>query len=239
MIKLKVTLKMGLLNNANSTPAFEAEDDTAVTATAAEQTTSTAVASKPVTTAIAIAKPDFSAMTVFKNAVPVEYNTLDQIIANAGNFMTREAKKPLGDTVVFELLSYQDSFVVSPEDDDAPDDLVRYSNDGEVCSDGTSVAAHLEHLRSNGYPKARLKPRVVVVGAIESFLKSEEHNGTIMQFDLSPASKVQWDRFLLNTGYGLKTGRVDASKVNRIKAEAVATTAGPNVYTLVKFKLAD
>lgn len=234
---------MGLLNTAKdaSAPAFEAEDATATadSAPAAAQSNSTAVAAKPINTAIVMPKPDFSAMTVFKDAVPVEYNTLDQIIANAGNFMTREAKKPLGDTVVFELMSYQDSFVVSPEDDDAPDDLVRYSNDGIVCSDGTNVAAHLEHLRTNGFPKARLKPRVVVVGAIETFLKSEEHNGTIMQFDLSPASKTQWDRFLLNTSYGIKTGRIAPEKANRVKAEAVATSAGSNVYTLVKFKLAD
>lgn len=234
---------MGLLNNANAAtaPVFEADDATATAAPvdAQAQSTSTAVAAKPVNTSVAIAKPDFSAMTVFKNALPVEYNTLDQIIANAGNFMTREAKKPLGDTVVFELLSYQDSYVVSPEDDDAPNDVVRYSDDGVVCSDGTLVAAHLETLRSSGYPKARLKPRAVVVAAIESFLKSEEHNGTVMQFDLSPASKTQWDRFLLNTGYGIKTGRIDPAKANRVKAEAVATTAGSNVYTLVKFKLAD
>lgn len=232
---------MGLLNTATSTPAFESDDATAAAAPAQAQaqSTSTAVAAKPTNTTVTIAKPDFSAMTVFKNALPVEYNTLDQIIASNGNFMTRTDKKPLGDTVVFELLSYQDAFVVSPEDDDAPDDVVRYSSDGIVCTDGTLVAAHLDFLRNGGYPKARLKPRVVVVAAIESFLKSEEHNGTVMQFDLSPASKVQWDRFLLNTGYGIKVGRVDPAKANRVKAEAVATSAGSNVYTLVKFKLAD
>lgn len=243
---------MGLLKNK---PEFETEDNAAATATAevkpeatakadtkteAEKpSTQTAVATKPAS-AIALSKSvDLRVMEVFKDALPVDYNTLSQMVAQQGSFIDRESKTVLGDKIVFELLSYQDSFVVSPEDDDAPDDMVRYSGDGVVCSDGTMVQAHLEFLKENGFPKARLKQRVVLVGAVESAAKSDKFNGQLVQFDLSPSSRTQWVRFTANVAYGLKIGKFTSEQVNRISAETVLAQGKANdTYTLVQFNVA-
>jgi hypothetical protein len=245
-MKLKVSTKMGLLNNNATAAVFEEDADTA-TATPEASQAPAAQAKAPKTTAIApkaatglvVAKPDFSALTVFKDALPVNYNTLAQIIATNGNFKDRESGKIMGDTIVFELMSYQDSYVVSPEDDDAPDDMVRYSNDGKTCSDGTDVQTHLEFLHTNGFPKAKLKQRVVVIGGVETAAKSDHLNGSLVQFDLSPTSKVQWDRYMANTAYKLNTGRVTAEGAKRVKAETtVAKGKGSDDYTLVTFNVA-
>lgn len=237
---------MGLLKNK---PEFETEDAATATAEvksdastkteAAKPSTQTAVATKPAS-AIALSKTvDLRVMEVFKDALPVDYNTLSQMTAQQGNFLDRESKVNLGDKIVFELLSYQDSFVVSPEDDDAPDDMVRYSGDGVVCSDGTMVQAHLEFLKGNGFPKARLKQRVVLVGAVESSAKTDKFNGQLVQFDLSPASRTQWVRFTANVAYGLKIGKYTAEQVNRISAETtLAQGKGNDTYTLVQFSVA-
>lgn len=232
-------------NNANSTPAFEAEDGAADASTqaaadtGATASTTTAVAAQKGGAVSMNFKANMKVLEDFKGALPVEYNTLSQIIANNGNFVERESKTNMGDSLTFTLLSFQDSFVVSPEDEDAPDDMVRYSLDGVVCSDDTTVAEHLEYLRNNGYPKAKLKERIVVVAAIEAAAKTDKFNGTLMQLDLSPMSRVQWKRFMANAAYGLGIGKYTEEQIKRIKAVTeVATGSNKKDYTLAKFEVA-
>lgn len=226
---------MALLKN--TTPAFETEDNTVVVSEAEKAKTSVTV-SEPVATTPAV-KVDLRAMEQFKDAMPVEYNTLSQIVANSGNFMDRESKTILGDTIVFKLLSYQDSYVLSPNDDDAPDDTVKYSNDGIVCSDGTDVKSHLEFLKSNGFPKAALKQRVVLVVALESAIKSDKFNSSLVQIDLSPSSRTMWKRYMANVAYGVSIGKTQPEKASRVKAETVIARNGTNTFTQVQFSQAE
>jgi hypothetical protein len=244
-----MVIKMALIKEktptATPTPAFEDGDDSA-TATATSDTkatdvkSETAVAVKPASAmAVAVAsKVDLRVMDSFKDAMTVDYNTLSQVIATNGNFVDRESKTIMGDTVVFTLLSFQDSYVVSPNDDNAPDDVVRYSNDGKICSDGTDVQEHLAFLKENGFPKASLKQRVVVVAAIEGAAKTDKFNGTLMQFDLSPASRTQWMRYTANVAYGLSVGKFKPEQVSRVKAETVLSQKGTDTFTLVQFNVA-
>lgn len=242
---------MSLLANETKNAAFETESDAdMIAATASAAKTAAATAATPAeaaptanvptvqaTGAVALraAKGAFEA---FRDALRVDYNTLDQIIASNGNFVERENKTVLGDTVTFDLLSFQDSFVVSPEDDKAPKETVRYSDDGLVCSDGTDVKEHLDWLRASGYPKARLKQRVVVVGAITSAAKTEKFNGQLVQFDLSPASRTMWQRFVANVTYGLTTGRITQEQASKVKAEAQLKSRGSETYTVAAFNVA-
>ena len=217
------------------TPAFEAGDDTTKPASTTETKAGTAIAEAK-TSAIAVAtKVDPRVMDQYKDAMKVEYNTLNQVIATNGNFVDRETKTVLGDTVVFTLLSFQDSFVVSPNDDNAADNIVRYSDDGITCSDGTDVKAHLAFLKENGFPKASLKQRAVVVAAIESAVKTDKFNGQLVQFDLSPSSRTMWKRYTANVAYALSIGTTTAEKASRVKAETVIQQSGTNTFTQVQF----
>lgn len=236
---------MSLLKTAESNATFESDDVVTSTKTSAESatamvaapTSAPAVAATQSPAAVALAQAR-DAFDQFRNALPVEYNTLDQIIASNGNFVERETKTVLGDIVHFDLLSFQDSFIVSPEDDNAPGEIVRYSNDGVVCSDGSDVKEHLYWLHQNGYPKARLKQRVVVVGAVTSAAKTDKFNGQLVQFDLSPASRTLWQRFAISAAYGLTTGRVTAAQVSKVKAEALLKSRGNDTYTVASFSTA-
>lgn len=246
---------MGLINNPAATPAFEAEDGATATPAATTATTtaaapaaapaatpaaapaaSTAVAPKPQTTALA-APINLHVLDSLKDHMRVEYNTLVQLIATNGNIVAREDKTVLGDTVVFELLSWQDSFVVSPGDDAAPDDVVKYSDDGITTSDGLSVADVLAEMKL-AWPKARLAERVVVVGAVESAAKTAAFNGTLVQFDLSPSSRTQWKRYMANAAYGLHIANYTAEQVRRVKCETKLQSKGTDTYTLATFAVA-
>jgi len=239
--------------NKSATPSFEAEDDVMTNAapngepqvesepksepqTAAPKTTAVAI---PPQYALKERMPLVNVLSPLQNAMRVEYNTLESIIASQGNFKSRETNKSLGDEVVFEVLSFQDSFVVSPGDDKAPQDVVRYSDDGLTCSDGTSVQEHLHWLKTNGYPKASIKPRVVLVGAIESTSKASDLVGALVQFDLSPTSRVQWNRYMANSAFMVRAGKVTPDQLLRVRAVAESAMNGTNEFTLAKFFVAD
>lgn len=232
---------MSLLQTENKTvnnsASFE-DDETTAAPVAATVTTPQAVAvvQKQAVAIVPTAMPNV--LEQFKNALRVEYNTLEAIITTNGNFVSRESKKVLGDTVTFELLSFQDSYVVSPNDDKAPDDVVRYSDDGLTCSDGTAVQEHLHWLRTSGYPKAALKQRVVVVGALMSTSKPVGMEGTLVQFDLSPISRTHWLRYTANSAYGLKIGKYTPDQLQKVVATAELATSGTNTFTFARFSVA-
>lgn len=236
---------MGLINKTfegeENNAAAEAGTTNAAAAAAAAPVAAAAaapVAVKPANTALG-APIALNALDSMKDLMRVEYNTLSQMTAQQGSIMDRETKTVLGDTVVFNLLSWQDSFVVSPEDDDAPDDVVRYSDDGIMCTDGTTVADTLAEMKLT-YPKAKLKQRAVVVGAVESAIKTSDFNGKLVQFDLSPASRTQWKRYMAEAAYALAVGSKQPEQIKRIKVTTrIANGTGNTTYTLAQFAVAD
>jgi hypothetical protein len=173
-----------------------------------------------------------------KNALTVDYNTLIQLFPSNGNIMDRESSKMLGEEIVFTFLSYQDSYVVSPEDDNAPDDVVRYSDDGVICSDGTPVQEHLDWLQANGFPKARLKNRNIVVGVVEESPKHSEYIGQLVQIDLPPSSKVMWDRYGIGALYATQTNRMTKEQADLIRMTVTVVRKQDNVYTQANFEAA-
>lgn len=180
---------------------------------------------------------DMNAIKGMKNAYTVQYDSLAQILAAQGTFSERESDTNMGDKLVFELMSYQDQYVVSPNDDKAPKDLVRYSADGITCSDGTDVKEHLLHLKEElNYKNARVNQRYVLVGALVSAQRSKDFDGQLMQIDLSPKSRGQFDRYLIQSAYDIGKGKftADEAKVLEMTAE-VATNGANQKYTLVKF----
>jgi len=236
-----------VLKRQNS-PAFEEQESDVATATPetpaagwssedapTPQAPRTAVAAKA-TNAVATSLRNMNAIKDLKDAYKVQYNSLAQITATQGNFGDRESNTNFGDRVVFELMSYQNQFVISPNDDKAPKDLVRYSDDGITCSDGTDVKEWLSELKGIGWNNARINQRYILVGALISADKTDKFNGSLMQIDLSPKSKDQFDRYILQSAYNIGKGLVTAedAKILEMRTE-IATNSNNQKYTLVKF----
>jgi len=227
--------------NSSSTPAFEQDEDTLQTAPQASTTASANLpaATAPINSAMVVKPLTDHPLAELKNSLTVEYNTLAALILSNGNLLLREGKKSVGDNVQIELLSYQDSFVLAPNDDKAPVSVVRFSNDGVTCSDGvTSVKEHLQWLHTNGYPKASLKSRVIIVGAVEKCAKAPDLIGTLVQIDLSPASRAQWLRYEANATYKFQKNLATKEGLRHIVVQAEISTAGSNTYTLASFSMA-
>ena len=228
---------MGLLDkstSASTAAAFESDD---ASATAAAETVATAVAVKP-SASLTTSTTTVDVLAAFKNALRVDYNTLSQIKLTNGNFVERETNLNLGDTVVFELLSFQDSYTVTPNQDKAPVETLKFSDDGVTCNDGTPVAQHIADLKEQGYEKAGVKHRCVVVGALQSASKSDKFNDSLVQFDLSPETRVLFERYRATTAYLVRAGKVQADKAARIKGVTRLVTKGSNTFTVSDFSVA-
>jgi len=136
------TEKMSLLGTektagaSTAAPAFESDETTNLSGAAAAATAATAVATQQ-GGALGAVRTMENPLGVLKNALTVDYNTLEQVIATNGNFMLRENDKVLGDQVDFEVLSFQDSWVVSPEDQKAvKDDALNHFLLGSIFGGG-------------------------------------------------------------------------------------------------------
>lgn len=171
-----------------------------------------------------------------KDKFTVQYDSLAQLQASQGQFMDRESGLSLGSELLFELLSYQEQFVVSPNDDKAGKDMVRYSSDGVTCSDGTDVKQHLADLRELGWANARVNSRYIIVGALLAAEKSDKMDGVLVQIDLSPKSRSQFDRYLIQSAFDLAKGKITEAQATVLDVSAeVAKNTNDKIYTVVKF----
>lgn len=228
----------------NGAPAWAEGEEPAATTTATKPAAAvSAPASKPPALqhkgAVALSSAEIDVVRNLKDAYPVQFDSLTGILASQGRFSLRETGQQLGTKITLELMSYQDNYVVSPNDDKAPKEHVRYSDDGITCSDGTPCLTHLADLKELGYEKAKINARNIVVGALLSAEATKDLDGTLVQIDLSPKSKAQFDRYQIQTAYDLSKGKVtpDAVKVVVLTAD-VATNAAKQQYTLVRFNTA-
>lgn len=181
-------------------------------------------------------KVNINVVKNLKDQYPVQYDSLAQISATQGRFTDRESGTNLGTELLFELLSYQDQYVVSPNDDKAPKDVVKYSSDSVTCSDGTDVKTYVNDLREMGWKNARINARYVIVGALVQAEKTADFDGLLMQIDLSPKSKSQFDRYLIQSAFDLAKGKIteEQAKLVDIVAE-VTENAAKQSYTICKF----
>ena len=225
------------VNTATTPATFEDQDDDAVVSAPAAAT-AVAVAKSQVPSAAAQFSSATDVISSLKNAMPVTFDMLIPLIATNGNVCKRSDKKPVGDQVVFELMSWQDSYTLTPGDDKAPKDLIRYSDDGIVCSDGTLVADHLAYLRGLGFAKAALKQRAVVVGSVISCSRTTELDDELVQFDLSPQSRASFLNYALGCVNKIRLGKLTSEQVTKIKATAEVVSMGGNPFTKLMFSAA-
>lgn len=183
-----------------------------------------------------VPKVNMNHVKELKDKFTVQYDSLAQLQASQGQFMDRESGLSLGAELLFELLSFQEQFVVTPNDNRATKEVVRYSSDGITCSDGTDVKQHLADLRELGWANARVNARYIIVGSLLAAEKVDSMNGTLVQIDLSPKSRSQFDRYLIQSAYDLAKGLITEAQSTVLDLTAqVAKNAKGDIYTVVKF----
>lgn len=185
-----------------------------------------------------------AAMDSLKDALRVDWDTLVRLKANQGRLASADGKLVFGEFVIFELLSYQDNWLISPgKDTDEARDLARYSDDGiHVKDTGETCTAYIERLKGLDYPDARMSKRVILVASLVDCEKDVTiDDGMLFQIDLPPTSRAAFERYKNQAAFDLAKGKIQPSDVVRIKATATIQQqkGNPkNEYTELSFSRA-
>lgn len=230
-------------------PAFESEDETTNAASAPAPTpaaapaptasTSTAVATqgtRAVATATAVMKQNV--LSSMKDAFRVEFDSLPRILASQGSFQFKDTDEDLGDQVQIQLMSYQDSWTCGPNDTKADGELVKYADNPTTAQDGTDLKEHLDFLRREGWSKAAIAHRCVIVGEfISSTGKvASDRTGELVQMDLPESGRRSFNTYQLQASYAVAKGRKTAEEAALLTVKAVKEKSKTGeIYTKTVF----
>jgi hypothetical protein len=245
-------------------PAFEAPDDDTVDQAAAtrsaaqerlaaaaaqhqatkpaEESASREVATKsPTAGQVAKTKPMVNPLETLKNAFPLEWDTLRNLMITNGNFVDKSTNRVLGTSMGIEILTFQDQWVIGTgTDGDEGKENVRYSDDGVTTTKGEDVQAYLKQLKESGFPKASISERVVLGFAITELSpkgKKEmpELEGTLAQISLPTTSKATFKRYQMDQAFKIGKGFVEPEGAQIVRVDCDVVTRGDMSWTVANF----
>jgi len=165
-----------------------------------EQTRTKAVATKKAAGLPAM-KGTFAdvALASLKNKIPaLDFGTLPRFKASPAGIKGEEGS--LGKTCQITVVSFNDQYAVSPNEDGAPKEMCKFSPDGITLSDGSgTVADHITMLKGEGYSKASSKRYVDLIAILNDAEKDHDNIGDMVTFSLSPMSVKSFERYQLQT----------------------------------------
>jgi hypothetical protein len=175
-----------------------------------------------------------------KDALRVQWDTLDALKVVQGRISTKDDKIVLGEWMEFEALSTQENWLLSPgSDTDEARTLARYSDDGVMLKDGSQTCAeYLTHLKEMGYKDAKRVERLVLVISLTNCDKNIEiEDGKLFQVDMPPTSRQAFDRYKNQTAFDIAKKRFPIEEVFFMRATcSVETQRGSNKqYTMLNF----
>lgn len=169
---------------------------------------------------------------------PLKFGTLPRIRASQGALLG-EDNADLGTHLVITIVSYNESYAISPNDDKAPKNLCKFSSDGKNLNDMSgTVSSWVEHLNNLGYAKAAAKRYLEVIGILEDSDKDSEDIGQMVLLSLSPQSVAQFERYMLNATIAVRGGAPEAV-YHKIRVSAKRKSFGTNNFTMMNFTKAE
>jgi len=219
---------MSLRKNTQAQPFEQMEDESDIDATEGsstvekvEQEPTKAVATvtaktsalAPTMTAASVMKTNI--ISGLKNAFQVEWDTLPSVVAELDGFVIKANNDlNLGKEISIQIMSYQDSFVASPNDKKADKELVKYSDDGVTAKDGTDMRQHIEDLKEQGYSRATVSNRMVLVG--ELLTEGFDLTGQLVQVNLSDTGRRSFNSYTVQASFAVAKGRKTQEEATRV-----------------------
>jgi hypothetical protein len=231
-------------------PKFEENETQAQTATVEQPKVSDDAAAKAgVSASTAVAKiaagslahaiKTENVLAKMRDAIPaVEFGTFPRLIgANGAVCVKTDNSRNLGETVDVQLLSWSETFVVSPgSDKEEAKDFVRYSRDGVTIDEtGEDVNQYLKYLReTEGYKDASKKKYIELIGFLTASQKSGGPTGEIVQVSLSPQSLLTFQAYMANVAVRVRLGQITAEGVENIRVTAEGKSGNGRNWTILK-----
>lgn len=219
---------------ASTAAAFESEDgldDTVQVNNATENTTTMNTPTQTTEVAVArtsaLANPSATSVmsanviSGLKDAFRVEFDSLPAIGASQGTFNLKSDDTDLGSEIKLQLMSYQSSYTASPNDTKADVELVKYSDDGITSKCGVNLMAHVEDLKAQGYTKAKIAHRVILVGELLESKIPCDNVGELVMIDLPDSGRRAFNTFTLQASYAVAKGRKSVEDASILILKAV------------------
>ena len=240
---MKVKLKMSMTKKTDAATFEAMESSVTEGATAGLATASTTTAIAPQATGALtmpkVSREDMMAVASLKDSMPLEYDTFKGIVIEKGFFTEKGSTDSIGSKLTLSLITWQDLYVCTPKDNNAPAELVRYSADGVTASDGTSMAEHLNSLKEGGYPNAKIEQRIVLAGGLESCEKATTLLDKPVLINLSPSNRKQFIQYQGESAYAISKGRKTKEQALLIQLTCEVAKYEKNTYGLCKFDFAE
>jgi hypothetical protein len=229
-----------LMHDNGSDP--EMENTTAQVKSTPERAMATRVPPKPpaVGGSLGIVSP----LNQLENQIPpgeLEFGSIPRYTASNGQILNSD-KKSIGTWAQFEPVSFNDLYMLAPgANDDEAKDYLKFSYDGEICTDGaTTMEAALQDAKSAGYKDASVKKYVELFGILLSGEKLPDGSpelGKLVMFSLSPQSVKKWNGFKVQSAVSLKMRRIKEEDMKVVTAEVLVQTFGDNTFSCFDFSL--
>ena len=222
---------MGLKNQIE----YEQEEINSNTSTV-ENPAPASVPARATSTAVGQAKKFSKAFSEFENmldTMTVESLSLaaPRIKGEQGSMFLGD--KDLGDTIHFELVSYNARWVIgSGENDKEAKDYFRVSYDNKTLTTGEDAVASLESLKAQGFKKAKKSPYLDVWGFVTWSAKNgpiDVESRQLACLQCSQTSLGAFMAFATTRGLLMKAGLVEELSV--IEVKALKQVNGTNKYT--------
>lgn len=216
-----------------SQPEYEQEETNSNTA---EKPAPASVPARAASTAVGQAKKFSKAFSEFENmldTMTVESLSLaaPRIKGEQGSMFLGD--KDLGDTIHFELVSYNARWVIgSGENDKEAKDYFRVSYDNKTLTTGEDAAAYLESLKAQGFKKAKKSPYLDVWGFVTWSAKNgpiDVESRQLACLQCSQTSLGAFMAFATTRGLLMKAGLVE--ELSTIEVKALKQVNGTNKYT--------
>lgn len=226
---------------AETKEAKQAEPVAPPASTVAAPAPAPLVVQVPRSTAVASMQAGHQFMDSLKDALRVDWDTLNRIKATQGRITWD--KVILGEWFEFSLMSWQDNWLVSPgSDSDEAKQFAKYSDDGKVIKDtGEDIQEYMQRLKDLGYNEARLGKRCVLAMELLDCDKDVDSvdEGMLFQTDLAPTSRASFERYRVQSALDIGRGRATGDEVVRIRATAVVKQGAANKeFTQLEFSRA-
>lgn len=194
--------------------------------------------SKGTAVAAIVSSADMHAVAGTRNAMELEYDTFKGIVIEKGFFAEKGGTDSIGKEIVISLMSWQDLYVCTPKDNNAPADMVRYSPDGVTASDGTNMREHLTSLREGGYPNAKIEQRILIAGGLEKTDGTTTLLDKPVLINLSPSNRKQFVQYQGESAYAISKGRKTKEQALLMKLTCTVAKFEKNTYGLCNFDFA-
>jgi len=150
----------------------------------------------------------------------MDFGTLTRLKSGSGDIVDSDGDS-IGGWVDLNIMSFSETLTVSPNDDKAPNDTVRFSQDGKTI-DGNPDITVADALRTmkEDYPESSVKKYYVAVGAVIGAEKSNDYDDTVIELQLSPQSIKAFNNHNVQVQFKVAMKKLSADCVTNIRFTA-------------------